>query len=62
MVFAIHMQLQQNILINKKDENKSENVGPYKNEKSILEKQDIEGDYRNLHNKSLNTKSHAKDS
>lgn len=34
----------------------------YVDEKSILEKQDVEKDYRNLINKIQDTKSYAKDS
>lgn len=44
------------------DDNTSDNFGPHLNEESILDKQDIEEDYRNLISESLNIKTHIKDS
>lgn len=43
------------------DDNASNNFRLYKNKKSILEKQNIEDDPRDLVYKSLDTKSQAKD-
>ena len=43
-----------------KDKNVSENIRSHKNEKLILEEQDIEGDHRNLRDKNFNTRSHIK--
>ena len=40
---------------------KEANFGPYKDEKSILEEQNIEGDHRNLRGKCFDIKSHVKD-
>ena len=40
--------------------NLSENFGSYKDKKSILEKQDIEGNYRDLIGKSLDTRRYAR--
>lgn len=42
------------------DDNVSENFGSYKDDK--LEKQDIEGDHRNLVGENLNTGSYVRDS
>ena len=43
------------------NDNTSENCGLYKNEKSILEEQDIEKDYTNLIHKILDIGSHVRD-
>ena len=43
-----------------KDDNRSDNFGSYKDEKSISEAQDIEKDYRDLVGKSLVTGNHAR--
>lgn len=48
--------------ISKEDNNTLENFESYKDKKSILEEQDIEGDHRDLIGKSLNTKSHRRNS
>ena len=45
-----------------KDNNLSEYIGPHKDKEYTLDAQNIEGDYRNLVGKSLNTKSRARDS
>lgn len=45
-----------------KNNNTLKNFGPYKDEKSIIKKQEIGRDYRDLIGKNLDTKSHAKDS
>ena len=55
------MQPKQNIPIPTKNENALENIRSHEDEKSILEKQDNEKDYRILGGKSLDTGSHAKD-
>ena len=54
------MHPKQNILILREDYNILENFGPHENEKSILKEQDIEGNHKNLINKSLDTKNYAK--
>ena len=56
-VFPIYMQPKQNTPI----PGEEENLGPYENEKLTLEEDDIEKDYRNLEDKSLDIKSHARD-
>lgn len=58
-VISICIQLQQNMLIPREDNNILEIFGLYKNDK--LEKQDIEADHRNLIDESFDTKSGAKD-
>lgn len=45
-----------------KKNNALENFRSYEDEKSILEKQNLKKDYKDLINKSLNTISNAKDS
>ena len=59
-VFSIYMQSKQDVLILVETKNTLKNFEPYKKKKSILEKQDIKKNHRNLRNKSLNTKIHAK--
>lgn len=49
------------MLILRKDNNRSQNFGSHKNEEPTLKKEDIKGDYRNLVDKSLNTRSCARD-
>lgn len=44
-----------------KNNDASKNFEPHKNKKSILKKQDIEEDHRNLIGKSLNTESYTRD-
>lgn len=53
------MQPKQDISISGKNENISENFGFYKNEKSLLEEQDIEKDHRNLIGKRLDIENYA---
>lgn len=60
-VFSIHIQLNQNIPMPREDNNALENFVPHKDKKSILEKQDIKKDYRDLIGKSSDTRSHARD-
>lgn len=48
------------MLIPGEDDNTLENFGPNKNYKSTLKKQNIEKDYRNLIEKSLDTRNHVK--
>ena len=60
-VFPIRMQPKQDTPIPGEDENASKNIRPHEDEKSILEKQDIEKDHRNLGSKSSNTGSRVKD-
>lgn len=43
------------------DDNISKNFGSHKDEKSILEKQDIKGDHKNLVGKNSDIRSHIKD-
>lgn len=50
------------MLILEKNNNVLKNFGPYKDKKSILEKQKMEKDHKNLIGKSLDTKSYAKNS
>ncbi len=50
--FPIYMQLKQDTPIPGEDNNALETFEPYKDEKSILEKQNIERDYKNLVGKS----------
>lgn len=54
------MQSKQDTLMPEKNDNILENFKPYKNEKSILEEQKIEKDYKNLIGKSLDTESYIK--
>lgn len=56
-IFLIYIQPKQDIIIPRKDNNVSDNFGPYEDKKSILEKYDIQGNYKNLVDKNLNTKS-----
>lgn len=55
------MQPKQDTLILGEDDNTSENVGFYEDEKSTLEEQDIEEDHRNLVGKSSDTESCVRD-
>lgn len=55
------MQLKQNMPMPRKDNDISENFESYKNKEYISEKQNIEKDYRDLIDKSLNTGSHTRD-
>lgn len=48
--------------MSEKDDNASKNFGFYKNEKSILKEQNIEGDHEDLVDKSFDTRNCAKDS
>ncbi len=61
-VFSIYLQPKQDIPIPGKDDNISENFGPHEDEESTLKEQDIEEDYRNLVDKSLDIGSCTKDS
>lgn len=45
----------------KKDDDISENFRSYEDEESIIKKQEMEEDHGDSVNKTLNTKSHAKD-
>lgn len=54
------MQFKQNISMPAENDNVSENLGPYKNKKSILKEQEMEGDYRDLIDKSSDTKNRAR--
>lgn len=45
----------------KEDDNASKNFGPHKDEEFILKEQDIEGDYRNLVDKSLDIRRYVRD-
>ena len=55
------MQLKQDTPIPKKAESRSKNVGSCEDNKLTLKEQDIKEDQRNLEEKSLDIKSHAKD-
>lgn len=59
---SIRIQLKQNTPLPGKNDNAFKNFGLNKNEKSTLEEQNIEKDYRNLIDESKNTKSHARNS
>lgn len=48
--------------IQRENDNKSDNFGSYENEKSTLEKQDMEKYHKNLVGKISNTESHIRDS
>lgn len=55
-VFAIYIQHKHDTQIPGEDDKASENFKSYKDEKFILEEQDIKGDHRNSVDKSLNIK------
>lgn len=55
------MQLEQNTPIIDIDDNASGNFWSYGDEKSTLEEQNIENDYRNLVGKSSDTESYTRD-
>lgn len=55
------MQLKKNTLISGKNDNLSENFWHHEDEKSILKEQNIKGDYRNLVDKSSDTRSDIRD-
>ena len=50
------MQPRQDMPMPAEDNNTSDNFGPYEDEKSTLEAQDIEKDHKNLVDKSSDTK------
>ena len=54
-VFLTHMQPKRNMLMLEEDDNASDNFGPYEDEESLPEAQDIKEDYRNLVGKSSDT-------
>ena len=54
------MQFEQNMPMSREDNNISNNFGPYEDEKSTPEVQNIEKDYRDLVGKSLDIRSHAR--
>lgn len=60
--FLIYMQPKQNMLISRENDNTVEYLGLHKNEKYILDEQDIKEDYRDLVGKSLDLGSCAKNS
>lgn len=62
LVFSICIKHKQAISMLEKDDNASKNFVSYQNEKFILKEKNIDEDDRNLINKSLNTKSRAKNS
>lgn len=54
------MQPKQNMPMSRKDDNILDNFGPYKDEKSIPEMQDIEKDHRDLVDKNFDNRNYAK--
>ena len=55
------MQSKYNILMPGENDNTSEYFGPHKDQKYILNEQDIKRDHRSLMSKNLDNGSHAKD-